>query len=106
MENTPLQWLAYYQSMTPAVQHDPESSLFYVEVEGHRAVLNYQCSDGIMSILHTGVPPAVGGRGVAAALTRTALEFARSRQWKVRPLCSYAAVFMRQHPEFADLLAP
>ena len=80
--------------------------MFYAEVEGQRAVLNYRCKDGTMTILHTGVPPAIGGRGVAADLTRKALEFARSRQWKVRPLCSYAALFMRQHPEFADLLAP
>ena len=91
--------------MTPAVQHDPEAGLFFAEVDGHRAVLNYRCADGTMSILHTGVPPAIGGRGVAADLTRTALEFARSKRWKVRPLCPYTAVFMRQHPEFGDLLA-
>jgi predicted GNAT family acetyltransferase len=105
MENTPLQMLAYYQCMTPAVQHDPEAAMFYVEIDGHRAVLNYRCEGGTMSILHTGVPPAVGGRGVAADLTRTALEFARSKHWKVRPICPYTAVFVRQHPEFADLLA-
>jgi uncharacterized protein len=105
MENTPLQWLAYYQSMTQAVQHDPEAALFYVEVDGHRAVLNYQCTGGTMTILHTGVPTAIGGRGVAAQLTRAALDFARSKHWKVRPLCAYAAVFMRQHPEYADLIA-
>jgi uncharacterized protein len=92
--------------MTPAVQHDPESSVFYTDVEGHRAVLNYRCKDATMTILHTGVPEAIGGRGVAAELTRKALEFARSRHWKVQPLCAYAALFMRQHPEFADLLAP
>jgi uncharacterized protein len=92
--------------MALAVQHDPESAQFYAEVDGHRAVLNYQCSGGTMTILHTGVPTAIAGRGVAAELTLKALEFARSRHWKVRPLCSYAALFMRQHPEFADLLAP
>jgi uncharacterized protein len=91
--------------MTQAVQHDPESALFYVDVDGHRAVLNYQCSDATMTILHTGVPPAIGGRGVAAQLMRAAFDFARSKHWKVRPLCSYAALFMRQHPEYADLTA-
>jgi uncharacterized protein len=91
--------------MTSAVQHDPELSQFYLDVEGHRAVQNYQCSDGTMTILHTGVPTAIGGRGVAAQLTRAALDFARSRNWKVRSLCSYATVFLRQHPEYADLIA-
>ena len=91
--------------MTSAVQHDPESALFYVDVDGHRAVQNYQCSDGTMTILHTGVPPAIGGRGVAAQLTAAALHFARSKHWKVRSLCSYATLFLRQHPEYADLIA-
>jgi uncharacterized protein len=91
--------------MAPAVQHDPDSAQFYAEVDGQRAVLNYQCSGGTMTILHTGVPPSIGGRGVAAQLTRAALDFARSKKWKVRPLCSYAALFMRQHPEYADLIA-
>lgn len=90
--------------MQTAVQHDPAGGLFYAEVDGLRAVLNYHITDGTMSIVHTGVPPAIGGRGIAADLTRTALDFARSSHWKVRPLCSYSAVFLRQHPEYADLV--
>jgi predicted GNAT family acetyltransferase len=92
--------------MAPAVQHDPESGVFRIDVEGHRAVLKYHCAAETMSILHTGVPDAVGGRGIAAALTRAALEFARLRHYRVRPLCSYAAAFMRRHPEYSDLVAP
>lgn len=59
-----------------------------------------------MTIVHTGVPDAIGGRGIAATLTAAALEFARNRGWRVRPLCSYAAVFMRRHAEYAGLFAP
>jgi predicted GNAT family acetyltransferase len=47
----------------------------------------------------------VGGRGIAAELTRHALEDARAHGWKVRPLCSYAEVYMRRHPEYNDLRA-
>ena len=43
-----------------------------------------------MAIVHTEVPPAVAGRGIAGELVRSALEFARAQGWKVRPLCSYA----------------
>ena len=60
----------------------------------------------MLSILHTGVPEAIGGRGVAAELTRAALELAHSQGWTVRPLCSYAAAYLRRHPEFANLVAP
>lgn len=87
------------------VIHDADARQFHVDVEGHRGNLDYILRDGVMTITHTGVPPAIGGRGVAAELTRAALETARSEAWKVVPACSYAAAFIRRHPEFADLVA-
>ena len=54
---------------------------------------------------HTEVPPAFEGRGIAAALVREALAWARAQGLKVWPLCSYVAVYMRRHPETQDLLA-
>ena len=86
------------------IQHDPGSRQFHVKVEGHTGVLDYGLRDGVMTITHTGVPEAIGGRGVAAELTRVALDTARANGWKVMPACSYAAAFMRRHPEYTDLL--
>jgi predicted GNAT family acetyltransferase len=57
-----------------------------------------------MTITHTLVPEAIGGRGVAADLTRAALETARANGWKVVPMCSYAVTYLRRHPEYNDLL--
>ena len=87
------------------VTHQPEAHEFSTEVDGHRAKLQYRLHDGVMTIVHTGVPEEIGGRGVAAELARTALETARANGWKVVPACAYAEVFMRRHPEYADLLA-
>ena len=33
---------------------------------------------GQITILHTGVPPAIGGRGIAGELVRTALDWAKA----------------------------
>lgn len=90
--------------------HDTAAHRFSVIVEGHRGELDYTLHEGglrngVMTITHTGVPPAIGGRGVAAELTRVALETARREGWQVMPACSYAAAFIRRHPQFADLLA-
>jgi predicted GNAT family acetyltransferase len=73
------------------VHHDQASHQFRIEVDGHRAVLDYTLMDAVMSITHTGVPGAIGGRGIAAELMRSALDVARANHWSVTPVCSYAA---------------
>jgi len=87
------------------IVHDPAGHQFRVEVDGHLGVVDYTLRDGAMIITHTEVPSSIGGRGIAAELTRTALDTARRKGWKVVPACSYAAAFIRRHPEFAGLLA-
>lgn len=87
------------------VIHDADACQFHVDVENHRGELDYVLRGDVMTITHTGVPPSIGGHGVAAELTRVALETARREGWKVVPACSYATAFIRRHPEFADLMA-
>jgi len=89
---------------TVDVRHEREANRFAATVEGHECELDYRLEGGVLTILHTGVPSEVGGRGVAAELTRAAVEFARAESLKVYPACSYAAVFFRRNPQYADLL--
>lgn len=91
--------------MDITIQHDVDAQRFYCSVEGHEAELTYRVQDARMVIDHTGVPQAIGGRGIAAQLVRTALGYARMRQWRVTPACSYAAAYIERHPEYVDLLA-
>jgi predicted GNAT family acetyltransferase len=86
------------------IVHDEQARQFRADVEGHRAVVDYRLRDGVITITHTGVPPPIEGRGIAAELTRHALNVARREGWQVVPACSYAAAFIRRHPEFADLV--
>ena len=58
-----------------------------------------------MTITHTIVPAAIGGRGIAGQLVQAALDHARSAGLKVAPECSYADDWMRTHPEYEDLRA-
>ena len=86
------------------IHHDSAAREFTVEGDGYVGVLNYDLRGDTMTVTHTLVPEAIGGRGIAAELMRVALETARAQGWKVVPMCSYAAVYMRRHPEYADLL--
>ncbi len=87
------------------IRHDTQARQFYCTVENLRCLIDYRLDGDVMSITHTLVPPALEGRGIAAQLTRHALETAKNQHWKVLPLCSYAAAYIRRHPEYADLLA-
>ncbi len=87
-----------------AIEHVPGSG-FTAEVDGHRILLDYRLSGGVMTILHTEVPHALRGRGLAGQLVRAAFGYAREAGLKVAPRCSYAAEWAARHPEYADLVA-
>ena len=87
-----------------SIQHDPAGQRFHVAVDGHDAHLDYRNDGPRMVITHTEVPAVIGGRGIAGALTVAALDYARAAALKVVPACEYAAVFLRRHDEYADLL--
>lgn len=86
------------------INHDPASGRFSTQLDGHEAELRYRRLDGRLLIDHTGVPQAIGGRGVAGELVRAALDYARAEGLRVVPLCSYSAEYVRHHPEYADLV--
>lgn len=88
------------------IAHDPQARCFFVELDGQRAEVEYRLqAGGPLVVEHTRVPAAIGGRGIAAALTAEVLRFARRSGLKVVPVCSYTAAYLRRHLEDADLLA-
>lgn len=92
-------------SPAPGVEHDATQQRFSLTVDGKQAYLQYSIVDGVMALTHTDVPPAIGGRGIAAQLVKASLDHARAHGLKVQPDCSYAALYLRKHTEYADLRA-
>ena len=85
--------------------HESAQGRWTVDIDGQLALLDYTIEDGVMTIRHTEVPKALGGRGIAGELVRAALEFARAEGYRVRPACEYAVAWMAKHPEYEDLRA-
>jgi len=54
---------------------------------------------------HIIVPPAIGGRGIAAKLVEAIVADARAQGFKVLPECSYVVAAFDRHPEWADIRA-
>lgn len=74
-------------------------------VDGITCYLSYSREAGKFTFLHTVVPDALGGRGIASQLTKYALDEARANGEKVVPLCSFSAAYVLKHPEYQDLVA-
>jgi predicted GNAT family acetyltransferase len=87
-----------------AVRHNEAARRFEWTQEGHLCVMDYVLDGTVASFTHTGVPVPVEGRGIAADLVRAGLETARARGWRVRPVCSYVAAYIRRHPQYQDLV--
>ena len=59
---------------------------------------------GMFVAVHTSVEPEMEGRGVAARLTRAALEHARAQHLTVIAECPYVHAFIDRNPEYQDLV--
>ncbi|ASM77695.1 acetyltransferase [Vitreoscilla filiformis] len=88
------------------VTHNPDAARFEARVDGLLCQAAYRLNNSVLDIYHTGVPQALEGRGIAAQLVVAALQHARANGLKVRPTCSYVAVYLRRHPEWADVQQP
>jgi len=88
------------------VQLNPDLGQFEIQIDGITAHLEYVMRGKTLVLTHTYVPPPLRGRGLAGSLTRHALDFARKEGNTVDPQCSYAAAWLDQHPEYANLREP
>jgi uncharacterized protein len=90
--------------MTGTVRDNAAEHRFELEVDGHTAYLYYRLEPGVITLVHTEVPPALGGRGVGSTLVRGALAAIRANGLKVIVKCPFVAAYMGKHPEFNDLV--
>lgn len=87
------------------IAHHVAEGRFDAALDGHRGELRYRRSEALVVIPSVVVDPAIEGRGVAGALTRAALDWARSEGLRVDPVCPYVDAWMRRHPGYANLRA-
>ncbi len=88
------------------VEHNAKEHRYEARAGSYLAVAEYRRSGDTITFTHTGVPKPIEGRGIASQLAHTALEQARAEGLKVIPLCPFFAVYIRRHPEYADLVPP
>ena len=77
---------------------------FELEVEGHVAKSFYKLEPGVITFIHTEVPPELGGRGIGSILIKGALDQVRAEGLKVVPLCPFVKAWIGKNPGYKDLL--
>ena len=89
-----------------AVENNEGARRYEARVQGLLSVLEYRRSGDQIVFTHTGVPDELEGQGIAAKMTRVALDEARARHLMVVPRCPFVAAYIRRHPEYQDLVLP
>lgn len=87
------------------VEHHPEANRFVVQAGDQLATAAYERSGGTITFTHTSVPEAAEGQGVATAMARAALDYARAEGLTVVPACGFFVGFMEKNPQYEDLRA-
>lgn len=84
------------------IQHNSAAHTF---TDG-QAELGYELpSPGVIDFVHTFVPEDRRGQGVGESLAKAGLEYARQQHLQVVADCPFVANYLKQHAEYADLLA-
>ncbi len=86
------------------VVNNAEEKRFEVKLEQGIAKLQYMHHGNDIYYTHTEVPPQYEGQGIAGAMAKTALEFARDNGLTVYPTCPYVSAYIRRHPEYQSLV--
>ncbi len=88
------------------VVNDREAGRLEVKLDGHTAFSEYRVTPKGVIFRHTETPEAFQGRGVASAIVRAGLKFAREENLKVIPICPFFVSYIARHPEFWDQVHP
>src|SRR2546426_1780383 len=77
------------------VEHDAGAERFVLRLGGSpEAILEYRRSGKILDFVHTFVPPAFRGRGLAQKVLRAAVSSARANRLRVIPSCPSLATYL------------
>ena len=85
---------------------NPAEERYEAQVDGKVAgKAFYELQPGRIVFLHTEVDPAYEGHGVGSLLVEDALDDVRKKGLRVVARCPFFARYIREHPQYQDLLA-
>lgn len=73
---------------------------FEAAIDDELAMLTYRFYKNNLALMHTSVPQHMKGKGIGKKLVLAAIDFAIEQKKKLMLYCSFAAKFVKEHPEF------
>jgi uncharacterized protein len=88
-----------------SVTDNPSELQYELHVDDALAgVIRYRRQPGAVVLVHTDLEPRFEGEGLGSRLVQGALDDIRAHGSEVVPICPFVAAFIRQHPEYSDLV--
>ncbi len=91
--------------MSAIVADHPDATRYELTVDDEPiGFVTYRLEPGVIAFLHAEVNPAHERQGWGSRLVAGALDDARERGLKVRPVCPFVVAYMARHTDYSDLL--
>ena len=82
------------------ITNNEQNMRFELRLDGQVAFLEYRYKKDNLALMHTEVPPALEGKGLASALAKYAFQFAKDKQLPILVYCPFVTTFLKRHPEY------
>jgi len=87
------------------VVHNPAQKRFEMQLGDQIAMVKYILGSKEIIFTHTEVPEAFEGHGLASKMAKVAVEYAKARGLRIRPMCPYMSAWIKRHPEYHSITA-
>ncbi len=77
---------------------------FEIEVDGHKAFIEYKETTHQISLIHTEVEPELEGKGAATAVIEKTLDYVEKSEKKLLPYCPLVFNYIKRHPEWRRIV--
>ncbi len=79
------------------IRHNIEAHKFELEDPKGTSYLEYTVEDGTITVIHTIVPDALSGQGIAAKLAKAFYDWVSQNHLTFRSDCSYMTAWLKRH---------
>jgi predicted GNAT family acetyltransferase len=88
----------------PLIQNK-EAQQFEMHIGEAVALIAYQERGDNYALIHTEVPEALEGKGIASVLVLKTFNFIASEGRKIIPMCAFVKSYLKRHPEWERIVA-